>query len=140
MGKFAGFLKRAKRLAGIGSGILGTINNLYKSVKPAVDTVVGLLPGGGFINTVLSGASKGIDMIQPYTNKWIKDSDQKTFNSMNKTAETMGNFIMSSPLGIADRVANRILDKTSPESGMNSNGTPSSNSIFGKPLNWSSNA
>ena len=41
MGKFAGFLKRAKRLAGIGSGIMGTINNSYKSVKPAVDTVVG---------------------------------------------------------------------------------------------------
>ncbi len=47
MGKFAGFLKRAKRLAGIGSSIVGTINNLYKSVKPAVDTVVGLLHGGG---------------------------------------------------------------------------------------------
>jgi hypothetical protein len=45
MGKFAGFLKRAKRLAGIGSGIVWTINNLYKSVKLAVDTVVGLLLG-----------------------------------------------------------------------------------------------
>ena len=67
MGKFAGFLKRAKRLAGIGSGILGTVNNLYKSVKPAVDTVVGFLPGGGVINQVLSGASKAVDMIQQYT-------------------------------------------------------------------------
>ena len=87
MGKFAGFLKRAKRLAGIGSGILGTVNNLYKSVKPAVDTVVGLLPGGGVINSVLSRTSKGVDLLQPYTKDWIKDTDRKTLNSMNKTAE-----------------------------------------------------
>ena len=118
MGKFAGFLKRAKRLAGIGSGILGTVNNLYKSVKPAVDTIVGLLPGGGVINSVLSGASKGIDMIQPYTNNWVNDRDRKTLNSMNKTADKIGGFLNSGPLEFA---ANKILDNH--------------NSIFGNPLN-----
>ena len=120
MGKFAGFLKRAKRLAGIGSGILGTVNNLYKSVKPAVDTVVGLLPGGSVINSVLSGASKGIDMIQPITNKWLKDRDQKTFNSMNRTAEKVGGFLNSGPL---EFVANKVLDNQD-----------SIRSIFGNPL------
>lgn len=121
MGKFAGFLKRAKRLAGIGSGILGTVNNLYKSVKPAVDTVVGLLPGGSVINNVLSGASKGIDMIQPITNKWLKDRDQKTFNSMNRTAEKVGGFLNSGPL---EFIANKALDNQD-----------SIRSIFGNPLN-----
>ncbi len=121
MGKFAGFLKRAKRLAGIGGGILGTINNLYKSVKPAADTVISMLPGGGVINNVLSGASKGIDMIQPYTKDWITDTDRKTLNSMNKTAGKVGNFLNSGPLEFA---ANKILDN------QNSN-----DSIFGSPLN-----
>ncbi len=119
MGKFAGFLKRAKRLAGIGSGILGTVNNLYKSVKPAVDTVVGLLPGGGVINNVLSGASKGIDMIQPYTNEWITDTDRKTFNSMNKTANQIGSFL--NDIVPWNTVGNIVADKTS--------------SIFGDPVN-----
>ena len=121
MGKFAGFLKRAKRLAGIGSGILGTVNNLYKSVKPAVDTVVGFLPGGGVINQVLSGASKAVDMIQPYTNNWITDHDRKTLNSMNKTANKIGSFLNTGPLEFA---ANKILDNQD-----------SIKSIFGEPLN-----
>ena len=118
MGKFAGFLKRAKRLAGIGSGILGTVNNLYKSVKPAVDTVVGLLPGGSVINTVLSGASKGIDTLQGFTNNWVIDRDGKTLNNVNKTADKIGGFLNSGPLEFA---ANKILDNQ--------------NSIFGNPLN-----
>ena len=50
MGKFAGFLKRAKKLAGIGSGILGGINDIYKQIKPLFNTAVGFLPGGSFIN------------------------------------------------------------------------------------------
>ena len=117
MGKFAGFLKRAKRLAGIGSGIVGTINNLYKSVKPAVDTVVGLLPGGGVINQVLDKGSKIVDKVQDYTNNWITNTDRKTLNSMNKTANKIGSFLNSGPLEFA---ANKILD--------------SQDSIFGNPL------
>ena len=119
MGKFAGFLKRAKRLAGIGSGIVGTMNNLYKSVKPAVDTVVGFLPGGGVINQVLSGASKAVDMIQPYTNNWLNNSDKRTLKSMNGTAEKIGGFLNSGPLEFA---ANKILDRQQ-------------GPIFGEPVN-----
>ena len=43
MGKFAGFLKRMKKVAGIGSGILGGINDIYKGIKPLVNTAVGFL-------------------------------------------------------------------------------------------------
>ena len=118
MGKFAGFLKRAKRLAGIGSGIVGTINNLYKSVKPAIDTVVGFLPGGGVINQVLDKCSKIVDKVQDYTNNWITNTDRKTLNSMNKTANKIGSFLNSRPLEFA---ANKILDNQE--------------SIFGNPLN-----
>ena len=107
MGKFAGFLKRAKRLAGIGSGIMGTINNLYKSVKPAVDTVVSFLPGGGVINQVLDKGSKVIDKVQDYTKDWVTDTDRKTLNSMNRTADKIGGFLNSGPLEFA---ANKILD------------------------------
>ena len=121
MGKFAGFLKRAKRLAGIGSGIVGTINNLYKSVKPAVDTVVSFLPGGGVINQVLDKGSKVVDRIQDFTKDWVTDTDRKTLNSMNKTAGKVGNFLNSGPLEFA---ANKILDN------QNTN-----DSIFGSPLN-----
>ena len=119
MGKFAGFLKRAKRLAGIGSGIVGTINNLYKSVKPAVDTVVSFLPGGGVINQVLDKGSKVVDRIQDFTKDWVTDTDRKTLNSMNKTANKVGNFLNSGPLEFA---ANKILDSQN-------------SSLFGEPLN-----
>ena len=46
-----------KKIAGIGSGILGGINDMYKSFKPLVNTVVGFLPGGSFINQGLDIAS-----------------------------------------------------------------------------------
>ena len=121
MGKFTGFLKRAKRLAGIGSGIVGTINNLYKSVKPAVDTVVSFLPGGGVINQVLDKGSQIVDKMQGFTNNWITDNDRKTLNSMNKTANKIGSFLNTGPLEFA---ANKILDNQD-----------SIKSIFGEPLN-----
>ena len=75
MGKFAGFLKRVKKIAGIGSGILGSINDIYKGIKPLVNTAVGLLPGGSFINQGLDVASNVIDRVQPITKNWISESD-----------------------------------------------------------------
>ena len=83
-----------------------------------MDTVVGLLPGGSVINTVLSGASKGMDTLQWFTNNWVNDKDRKTLNSMNKTSDKIGNFLNSGPLEFA---ANKILDNQ--------------NSIFGNALN-----
>ena len=71
MGKFAGFLKRVKKVAGIGSGILGGINDISNGIKPLVNTAVGFLPGGSFINQGLDIASNVIDKIQPITKNWI---------------------------------------------------------------------
>ena len=73
MGKFAGFLKRVKKIARLGSGILGGINDMYKSVKPLVNTAVGFLPGGSFINQGLDIASNVVDKIQPYAKNWINE-------------------------------------------------------------------
>ena len=75
MGKFAGFLKRVKKVAGIGSGILGGINDISNGIKPLVNTAVGFLPGGSFINQGLDIASNVIDRVQPITKNWITDSD-----------------------------------------------------------------
>ena len=61
MGKFAGFVKRVKKIAGIGSGILGGINDIYKQIKPLINTAVGFLPGGSFINQGLDIASNVVD-------------------------------------------------------------------------------
>ena len=33
MGKFAGFLKRAKKIAGIGMNVLNSFNDIYKGIK-----------------------------------------------------------------------------------------------------------
>ena len=37
MDKFAGFLKRAKKIAGKGMNVLNTVNYIYKGVKPFVE-------------------------------------------------------------------------------------------------------
>ena len=64
-----------KKIDGIGSGILGGINDIYKSVKPLVNTAVGFLPGGSFINQRSDIAFNVVDKIQPFTkelDKWIR--------------------------------------------------------------------
>ena len=114
MGKFAGFLKRVKKLAGIGSGILGGINDMYKSVKPLVNTAVGFLPGGSFINQGLDITSNVVDKIQPYTKNWINESDQNRIKSINDNIKRVGG-----------NVAKSLLDKYH-------------DSIFGTPLNSNS--
>ena len=115
MGKFAGFLKRVKKIAGLGSGILGGINDMYKSVKPLVNTAVGFLPGGSFINQGLDIASNVVDKIQPYTKNWINESDHNRIQSINDNIKRVGG-----------NVAKSLLDKYQ-------------DSIFGSPLNSGSN-
>ena len=111
MGKFAGFLKRVKKIAGIGSGILGGINDVYKSIKPLVNTAVGFLPGGSFINQGLDIASNVIDKVQPITKNWISESDHNRIKSINDNVKRIGG-----------NVAKSLLDKYQ-------------DNIFGKPLN-----
>ena len=114
MGKFAGFLKRVKKIAGIGSGILGGINDIYKGIKPLVNTAVGFLPGGSFINQGLDIASNVIDRVQPITKNWINESDRNRIKSINDNVKRIGG-----------NVAKSLLDKYQ-------------DNIFGNPLNSTS--
>ena len=86
MGKFAGFLKRAKRIAGIGMNVLNSFNDVYEGVKPLVEPIVGALPFGGYINKGLDVASTVIDKVQPFTNRWINDKDKRIGNGVQKIA------------------------------------------------------
>ncbi len=66
MGKFSGFLKRLKRIAGYGGAVLGVINDLYKNTKQFVNSIVSSLPGG-ITNKGLDIARGIIDKAVPYT-------------------------------------------------------------------------
>ena len=111
MGKFAGFIKSMKKVAGIGSGILGGINDIYKGIKPLVNTAVGFLPGGSFINQGLDIASNVIDKVQPITKNWKRESDQNRIKSINDNIKRVGG-----------NVAKSLFDKYR-------------DNIFGNPLN-----
>ena len=76
MGKFAGFLKRAKKIAGIGMNVLNSFNDIYKGIKPFAEPIIDALPFGGTINKGLNIASNVIDKIHPYTNRWLSDKDK----------------------------------------------------------------
>ena len=76
MGKFAGFLKRAKKIAGIGMNVLNSFNDIYKGIKPFAEPIVGALPFGNYINKGLDAASTVIDKVQPFTNRWLNDKDK----------------------------------------------------------------
>ena len=78
MGKFAGFLKRVKKVAGFGNSILNSLNDLYKGVKPYAESIIAsYVPGGELINKCLNYGSKLIDNIQPYAQKYLVDEDNK---------------------------------------------------------------
>jgi len=94
MGKFAGFLKRVKRVAGFASNVLSKINDVYKSTKPIVQGVVNALPGGGYINQALDFGSNVIDKITPMTNKWIETSDRTKINKFTDKAKRLGGDVM----------------------------------------------
>ena len=76
MGKFAGFLKRLKKIAGYGGTILSGINDLYKNTKPFINSVVSALPGGGYINQGLDIASNVIDKVVPFTKSFLDENDR----------------------------------------------------------------
>jgi hypothetical protein len=67
MGKFAGFLKRAKKIAGFGLGALGKINDIYKGIKPYVSDIIDMVPYGNYINKGLDIGSKVLDKAKPFT-------------------------------------------------------------------------
>ena len=76
MVKFAGFLKRMKKIAGIGMNVLSKVNDVYKEIKPIAKSVISALPGGGYINQGLDFVSGAVDKVAPITNAWIDASDR----------------------------------------------------------------
>lgn len=83
MVKFAGFLKRLKRYAGLGAGVLSGINDFYKNTKSFINPLIGALPGGNVINKGLDIASNIGDKVLPYATTFLNDDDK---NKVNKIA------------------------------------------------------
>ena len=104
MGKFAGFLKRIKKVAGLGSAVLNGLNNAYKAVKPAADTLINLVPCGNYITTGLNWASKAIDTINPIAQKYLIDEDNK------EKLENLSNNIKRHVGNVAQKALNTYTD------------------------------
>ena len=78
MGKFAGFLKRAKKISGFAGGVLNDLNKVYKGVKPFAENIKSsVVPGGEYINKWLNTASGWIDKLSPITKSWLDDEDKQ---------------------------------------------------------------
>ena len=106
MGKFAGFLKRAKRIAGIGMNVLNSFNDIYKGVKPLVEPIVGALPFGGYINKGLDVASNVIDKVQPFTNRWINDKDRRIGDKVQNIAGKATQGLLNNYMDVQDSLLN----------------------------------
>ena len=130
MGKFAGFLKRAKQIAGYGAGLLGGLNDIYKGIKPFADTVIGALPFGGVINKGLNIGSKLIDKVQPLTKNWIEEDDKEKIKGINNNIKRYGG-------DLTQKVLNNYLDEQDEIFNKKGNFSLSDygDSIFGSPLN-----
>ena len=76
MVKFAGFLKRIKKFAGIGLNVLDKVNDVYKNIKPIINPLISTLPGGEYINKGLDFGSKVIDKVAPYQNVFLDSSER----------------------------------------------------------------
>ena len=131
MGKFAGFLKRIKKVAGLGSAVLNGLNNAYKAVKPAADILINLVPGGNYITTGLNWTSKVIDTINPIAQKYlIEDNKEKLENLSNNIKRHAGN--------VAQKTLNTYTDMQDELYKNKGNFTLKdygNKMLFGKPLN-----
>ena len=130
MGKFAGFLKRAKKIAGFGAGLLGGLNDIYKGIKPFAETVIGALPGGHYINKALDVGSNIIDKVQPYAKNWINEEDKDKLEKINNNVKRYGGkvtqYTLNKYLDEQDELYNNKGNMTLGDYG---------SSIFGNPLN-----
>ena len=120
MGKFAGFLKRVKKLAGYGVNALSSLNDIYKGIKPFIEPIVGSVPYANYINTGLNIGSNVIDKIKPITSNWLNDDDKKKLKDIDKNIKRYGG-------DVAQKLLNNYLDYQ--EDRFKDLG------IFGKPLN-----
>ena len=136
MGKFAGFLKRVKKIAGMGSAVLNGLNNVYKSVKPAADTLIGLVPGGNYISTGLNWASKAIDKINPIAQKYLVDEDNKEqLENLSSNIKRHAGNVAKKAIDTYTDMQNEIYNNKGNLSLKDYGIKKGSNMLFGKPLN-----
>ena len=122
MGKFAGFLKRVKKIAGFGSNILSSINDIYKGVKPFVSPLIDMIPYGNYINKGLNVASNFVDKVKPIASNWLNDEDKHKLKNIDKNIKRYGGTVTQNLL-------NNYLDYQDNRLG------EYKDSLFGKPLN-----
>ena len=122
MGKFAGFLKRMKKITGFGTNVLSSINDIYKGVKPFVEPLIDMVPYGNYINKGLNVGSKFIDNIKPITSIWLNDDDKDKLKNIDKNIKRYGGTV-------AQNLLNNYLDYQ--DNRLNEY----KDSLFGKPLN-----
>ena len=145
MGKFARFLKRAKKVAGFAGGILNGLNKVYKSVKPFTEDIVGALPFGSYINKGLDIGSKIIDKVHPITQNWLEEDDKEKLEGISNNIKRYGGDVAQKALNnywdTQDEIFNRkgnygLNDYAANTAGNVAKGLiKSGGSIFGKPLN-----
>ena len=87
MAKFAGFLKRMKKIAGFGLDALNRVNNVYKSVKPYVKDIIEAVPYGNYINKGLDIGSKVLDKVTPLSSKLLNEDEKKKSNNLSNKFE-----------------------------------------------------
>ena len=122
MGKFAGFLKRMKKIAGFGSNVLSSINDIYKGVKPFVSPLIDLVPYGNYINKGLDIGSNILDKVKPITSNWLNDDDKDKLEKIDNNIKRYGGTVTQNLL-------NNYLDYQDSRLG------EYNDSLFGKPLN-----
>ena len=138
MVKFAGFLKRMKKIAGIGMNVLSKVNDVYKEMKPIAKSVISTLPGGGYINQGLDFVSEAVDKVAPITNAWIDASDRaKISQYTDKSKRLIGD--------IGNRLVNSYFDVQVGKQSLNTSvgnqqqkqkeDEEKKGLIFGKPIN-----
>ena len=103
MGKFAGFLKRAKKIAGFYGGVLNGLNKVYKAVQPFTEDIVGALPFGNYINKGLNVASKVVDKVAPITKNWLEEEDKAKLKKITGNIKRYGG-------DIAQKALNNYMD------------------------------
>ena len=145
MGKFAGFLKRVKKVAGMGSAVLNGLNSVYKAVKPFSEDIIGALPFGSYINKCLDVGSKLIDKVNPIAQGWLKDEDKEQAKKISDNIKRHGGDIaqkaLNNYLDEQDELFNRkgkysLNDYVSDSAGNALSGLiKNKGSIFGNPLN-----
>ena len=138
MVKFAGFLKRMKKIAGIGMNVLSKVNDVYKEIKPIAKSVISALPGGGYINQGLDFVSGAVDKVAPITNAWIDASDRaKISQYTDKSKRLIGD--------VSNRLVNSYFDVQVGKQSLNTSvgnqqqiqkeDEEKKGLIFGKPIN-----